>query len=350
MTSPKDLYIITTAMKRDSLDWDKECTDFLISKDRDASINGVMVTVDSWNNIGKYIGIKDAFFIFDEQRVVGSGAWVKYFVKITKFNSWILLSATPGDTWIDYIPVFVANGFYKNRTEFLRQHVEYSRFTKYPKIERYVNVSTLIKHRNDVTVTMIYTRPTIVHHESITVPYNKVLLDVAYVKRWNPYEERPIKDVSELCFIMRKIVNSDLGRLSVVDFLLLAHERVIIFYTFNYELDILRKFAETWDGGCAEWNGHKHEPIPTTKKWIYLVQYTAGSEGWNCIETNAIIFYSQSYSYKAMTQAAGRIDRLNTGYSDLDYYHLYSTAPIDKAILKALKNKKDFNEKRFIDF
>ena len=348
MNIPKDLYVITTAMKRDSLDWNKECADFLVSTDRSSSINSVKVTIDSWNNIGKYVGVTDAFFIFDEQRVVGSGAWVKYFLKITRMNKWILLSATPGDTWTDYIPVFIANGFYKNRTEFCRQHIVYSKFTRYPKIEKYIDAGVLARHRQDVIVTMTYTRPTLVHHENITASFNKHLFDEAFVKRWNSYEDRPIKDVGELCYILRKIVNSDLSRLSAIDFLLLAHERIIIFYNFNYELDILRKFAESWDGSCAEWNGHKHESIPETKKWIYLVQYTAGAEGWNCVKTNAIIFYSQSYSYRAMIQAAGRIDRLNTSYTDLYYYHIFSTASIDMAIRKALKNKKDFNESRFI--
>lgn len=348
MVYPKDLYVITTAMKRDSLDWVRECSTFCLSLDRESSINKVKVTIDSWNNIGKYLIVKDAFFIFDEQRIVGSGAWVKYFIKITRSNNWVLLSATPGDTWMDYVPVFIANGFYKNRTEFCRRHIKYSNFTKYPKIERYLEQGVLAEHKEAVTVIMEYVRPTTVHHENITVPFNKELITKASIKRWNPYEDRPIKDVSELCFVMRKIVNSDPHRLSVLDFLLLTHDRMIIFYTFNYELDILRKFSEGFDGGCAEWNGHKHEPLPTTKKWLYLVQYTAGAEGWNCVDTNVVVFYSQSYSYKATIQAAGRIDRLNTCYSDLYYYHIYSKAPIDLAIQKALKNKKNFNENRFI--
>jgi hypothetical protein len=348
MTKPKDLYIITTAMKRDSLDWVKECADFLISPDRSISLSGVAVIIDSWNNIEKYIDVKDCFFIFDEQRVVGSGVWVKSFIKITKQNKWILLTATPGDTWMDYIPVFIANGFYKNRTEFIRRHVVYNKFSRFPKIESYFDAARLIKLKQAVIVTMEYTRPTVVHHEEVTTAYNKELFDIVFHKRWNPYEDRPIKDIAELCRVMQKVVNSDLSRLTVLDFLLGAHERVIIFYNFNYELDILRKYAEEWGGAYAEWNGHKHELIPKAKKWIYLVQYTAGAEGWNCTSTNAIIFFSQNYSYKATIQAAGRIDRLNTEYTDLYYYHLVSKSPIDLAIKKALKNKRNFNENRFI--
>lgn len=348
MTNPKDLYVITTAMKRDSLDWVKECTDFLISPDRTISINGVAVIIDSWNNIEKYVDVKNCFFIFDEQRVVGSGTWVKSFIKIAKSNNWILLTATPGDTWMDYIPVFVANGFYKNRTEFIRRHVVYNHFSRFPKIERYADGAHLAKLRQAITVTMIYKRPTIVHHETITTTYDKELFGLVLNKRWQPYEGRPIKDVAELCRTMQKVVNSDPSRLSVLDFLLGVHERVIIFYNFNYELDILREYAEEWEGEYSEWNGHKHEPIPESKKWIYLVQYTAGAEGWNCTVTNAIIFFSQSYSYKAMTQAAGRIDRLNTEYTDLYYYHLVSKSPIDLAIQKALKNKRNFNENHFM--
>ena len=125
MTEPPDLYIITTARKRDTGEWDEELAHFYMSTDPEHDIYEHKVVVDSWNNIGKYVGVKNAFFIFDEQRVVGKGAWVKSFYKITQNNEWILLSATPGDCWTDYIPVFIANGFYRNRTDFNNQHVVY---------------------------------------------------------------------------------------------------------------------------------------------------------------------------------------------------------------------------------
>lgn len=351
MKNPKDLYIITTARKRDTLEWEGEFGPFLISTNEDTNYYDNKVVIDSWNNIKKYVDVTDAFFIFDEQRVVGSGAWVKSFLKITKHNNWILLSATPGDSWQDYIPVFVANGFYKNRTEFIREHVVYSRFTKYPKIDRYLNTGRLIRLRNRILVDMDFKRQTIPHHEDIYCSYDILTYKSIGKDRWNPYKNEPIVNASELCYTWRKLVNSDESRQTALLDICADHPRVIVFYNFDYELDILKSLVYINDGDAmdiAEWNGHKHQEIPKTDKWVYLVQYTAGCEGWNCIRTDTIVFYSQNYSYKVLEQARGRIDRMNTPYINLYYYHLKSRSSIDIAISRALKNKKNFNEMRFV--
>jgi len=332
----KKLYIITTAKKRDDKEWLKECAIFdLLNTD---------IVVDSWNNIGKYIRIKDAFFIFDEQRLVGSGAWVKSFHEIVKTNTWLLLSATPGDTWMDYIPVFIANKLYKNRTEFIRRHVVWNTFTKYPKIDRYIEVGRLMKCRQEVTVMMKYRIRTKHHIKYVPVSYDMDLYRMAAIERWHVYKQEPIKDVGELCHVLRRIVNSDPRRTYTIECLMRKHPRLIIFYNFNYERDMLIELAERTRTPLGEWNGHKHQEIPDTEKWLYIVQYMAGAEGWECITTDAMIFYSQHYSYKIRTQAAGRIDRLNTPFNDLYYYHLISSSSIDRDIRKAFDNKQSFNE------
>lgn len=344
---PTDLYIITTARKRDTLEWEGELSPFLLSTHEDTNYYKNKVVVDSWNNIKKYTDVKDAFFIFDEQRVVGNGAWVKSFLKICKSNRWILLSATPGDTWSDYIPVFLANGFYRNRSEFTREHIVYSRFSKYPKVDRYVNTGRLIRLRNKILVDMDFKRQTVSHHKDIWVDYDVSKYKEAGKFRWDPYKNEPIRDAGSLCYIWRRIVNEDPSRqLALLD-IFEKHPKMIVFYSFDYELEILKSmFSAVTE--VAEWNGHKHQEIPDTESWVYLVQYTAGNEGWNCIKTDTIVFYSQNYSYKVMQQAAGRIDRLNTPYTDLYYYHLKSRSGIDLAIAKALKEKKSFNEGRFV--
>lgn len=348
MTEPKDLYIITTARKRDTCEWQGELAPFLLSTHPESNYYKNKVVVDSWNNIGKYKDVTNAFFIFDEQRVVGYGAWTKAFLKIAKANPWILLSATPGDTWQDYIPVFIANGFYRNKTDFIDQHVVYDWRAKYPKIDRYLNTGRLIRLRDRILVTMDFERQTVSHHEDVAVPYNISAYKALMRSRWNPWEERPIETAGELCYSLRKIVNSDESRRTALLELVEDHPKVIVFYNFDYELDILKSLHYGEGVEIAEWNGHKHQPIPDGDKWIYLVQYTAGCEGWNCITTDTIVFYSQNYSYKVMVQAAGRIDRLTTPYTDLHYYHLKSFSGIDLAISKALKEKKNFNEGRFV--
>lgn len=345
---PKDLYIITTARKRDTLEWEGELSPFLLSTHPEVNLYSNKVVIDSWNNIKKYTDVAKAFFIFDEQRVVGSGAWVKSFLKITQKNAWILLSATPGDTWMDYIPVFVANGFYKNRTEFIRDHVVYSRFTKFPKVDRYINTGRLVRLRKKILVDMDFKRETKSHHEDVYVSYDVSQYKDITRNRWDIWKNAPLTNASELCYALRKVVNSNESRSVAILELFEKHPRIIIFYNFDYELEILKNLGYGEKVEIAEWNGHKHQPIPDSKSWVYLVQYNAGAEGWNCIKTDTIIFYSQNYSYKVMIQASGRIDRLNTPYTDLYYYHLKSRSGIDLAISKALKEKKKFNERAFV--
>ena len=343
----KDLYIITTARKRDTFEWESELSPFLLSTNKEVNLYRNKVVTDSWNNIKKYADVKNAFFIFDEQRVVGSGAWVKSFLTITKHNEWILLSATPGDKWEDYIPVFVANGFYKNKTEFAREHIVYKRFSKFPAVDRYLNTGRLIRLRNQILVNMDFKRQTVSHNEDIYVGYDTAKYKDVYRNRWDIWKNQPIQSAGEFCYALRRIVNEDESRQTALLELLEKHPRAIIFYNFDYELEMLKNLCYGENVEIAEWNGHAHQPIPESDKWIYLVQYTAGAEGWNCIKTDTIIFYSQNYSYKVMVQSSGRIDRLNTPYRDLYFYHLKSRSGIDLAINKALMNKKKFNETSF---
>lgn len=342
----KDLYIITTARKRDTGDWIKECGSFGINTEDDSKVK---IHIDSWNNVGKYISIKDAFFIFDEQRAVGTGVWSKSFIKIAKLNHWIMLSATPGDTWSDYISVFVANGFYKNPTAFRREHIVYEYIHgRYPKIKMYLNERKLNWLRNQILVDMDYIRPTVRHQRWIKTSFDKNLYFRVWKQRWNIYEDEPIKNLPELFMCLRKVINEDPSRTQALDSILALHSKAIIFYNFDYELEILKEYCDDYNIKYSEWNGHRHNMVPEGDRWVYLVQYTAGAEGWNCIETDTIIFYSLNYSYKILEQSMGRIDRCNTPFNDLYYYHLYSQANIDQGIRKALIDKKTFNEKAFM--
>lgn len=350
MKDPKDLYIMTTARKRDTMEWEGELSHFLLSTNPDTSAYKNKVIVDSWNNIKKYKEVKGAFFIFDEQRVVGSGEWVKSFLKIAKTNEWILLSATPGDTWSDYIPVFIANGFYKNKSEFLREHAVFARYSKFPKIEKWMGTGKLNRYRRMILVDMKFKRKTVQHHEDVYVDYDIATYKDVMKSRWDIYKQEPIVNAGGLCYTLRRLVNSDPSRASKLLDIFKEHPKMIVFYNFDYELDILKNLNYGKNVTVAEWNGHKHEPTPTKGKWVYLVQYTAGAEGWNCISTDTIVFYSQNYSYKIMHQSAGRIDRLNTPFEDLYYYHLKTRSSIDISIARAIKAKKNFNEKGFANF
>lgn len=336
-----NVYIITTARKRDTNEWESDIK-------KHGGLEEYTFKVDSWNNIKKYVDVKDAFFIFDEQRVIGHGEWVKCFLQITKKNKWILLSATPGDSWEDYIPVFIANGFYKNRTEFLHQHAVFSKFSKYPKIEKYIDEGLLIFYKDKILVPMNFNRKTTQHHINVFCDYDVTKYRYVMRNRWDIFNNKPIEQISSLCYTLRRIVNDNDNKSREVEKIQKLHNRLIIFYNFDYELERLKKISYLKDTAIAEWNGHKHDSIPTSKRWVYLVQYTAGAEGWNCTDTDTIVFFSPNYSYKVMVQSAGRIDRLNTSFVDLYFYHIKTKSIIDIAINSALSKKKNFNERSLI--
>lgn len=340
LRAPRHLYIITTARKRDSHEWERELCRFNLTE----------VTIDSWNNIGKYTSVCSAFFIFDEHKAIGQGKWAKSFIQIAKKNHWVILSATPGDAWIDYVPVFIANGYYKNRSEFMREHVVFKPYVKFPMIDRYVNVQKLINIRDQVLVEMRFTKMTERHDVIIPVGYSKSVYSQVMRERKNIFVDGapPIQNISEFCSVLRKIVNSSENRIVAVRKLIRENPRLLIFYNFDYELDILRQVCFEEGVYTAEWNGHKHMDVPTVEgPWVYLLQYTASSEAWECTSTNTVCFFSLSYSYKTMEQSKGRIDRLNTPFQDLYYYFLVSDASLDRRIQMSLNGKKDFNEGKF---
>lgn len=334
----KKIIIITTAKKRNDKEWEKELLSCGITNN---------FIIDSWQNIKKYKEEKNKYFIFDEQKLIGSGVWVKTFYEIAKNNSWNILSATPGDVWKDYIPVFVANGFYKNATEFYREHAVYNRFSKFPQIERYIGTKKLNRYKEDVLIQMEYNKKNIRNEINVLCDYDEEIFKIIYKKRWNPFKNEPIQNISEFTHVCRRSVNIDASRINKIKELMINHDRIIIFYNFNYELDILRSLSNITT--VAEYNGYKHEEIPKTKKWVYLVQYTSGAEGWNCIDTNIMVFYSLNYAYKIMEQSMGRIDRLNAPIKNLFYFKLYSNSEIDKRIMFCINNKKIFNESNFFN-
>lgn len=418
MEPGKKIKIVTTAKVRDSFSWEREAAKLAIHPDD--------FEVTSWNKINDLVELEDHFIIFDEQRLVGTGAWVKAFYKIAKKNHWILLSATPGDTWSDYAPMFIANGWYKNITQFRQEHAVYSTFTKYPKIVRWLNEGKLQKYRRQLLVKMPMARHTTRHVHHIECDYDKEKLDFVRKKRWNIYKDQPIKNAAELYGVMRKVVSTDPSRVLELKKLIAKHPKMIIFYNYNYELDILREVCSeleeltnkngdlswvlkdpsnsststetisrptsladsavvhgklattkraseqqlekilTSSGSSitskpkkqeplqetlanpakkfdwAEWNGHKHQPLPQSDSWVYLVQYTSGSEGWNCTETDSMAFWSLTYSWKQWNQAMGRIDRLNTPFVDLNYYVFMTNSPAEMPVMTALDEKHDF--------
>lgn len=331
------LIVITTAKKRNDADWETE-----------ANLLGLEYpTVDSWNNISNYEN-RHAFFIFDEQHASGTGKWAKSFIKIAKKNKWIMLSATPGDRWIDFVPVFIANGLVENKTKFNERYVVYNPNTPFPKIDRYINTFELEAMRHAIVVAMPDKRETVRHKKIVTTEYDRFLYTDVHDNRMSPFTKMPIKNASEYTQVMRKIVSTSPARVLEFKDLVSKFKRSIVFYNYNYELDIILQQLQSLGINTFVYNSKKHDPSPTEGEWCYVVQYSA-AEAWNNISTNRMIFYSPNYSYKVVEQCEGRIDRINTKYKDLYYYTLVSESSIDKSVIKAIKEKRIFNEGLWVD-
>lgn len=329
------LLIITIPKKRDDGDWEQST--------RNLKISDSLVTVDSWNNIKKYKDIRKTFIIFDEQKASGYGTWAKTFITIASNNPWILLSATPGDKWEHYAPAFIANGFFKNITEFRERHIEYDNYVSYPKIKKYLNTARLEKMRRFITVPMPVERHTTRHRIIVDCEYDTDIYETVFKKRWNVYEDKPIENSSQMQHTIRKVVNNDATRKWAANWIMQLYHRIIIFYNYDFELGILIDICQETGLNYRQYNGHAHETVDDLDSWVYLVHYTSGAEAWENTECNTMMFYSLNYSWRIMEQCEGRIDRLNTPFKDLEYYYLESNAPIDRDIRRAVKNKKDFN-------
>lgn len=334
----KPLYIITVAKKRNDREWH-----------RDFEALGIDGVVDSWNNIEKYTDVKDAFFIFDEQRAIGYGKWGMAFIHIARKNNWIMLTATPGDVWMDWMCIFIANNFYRNKTDFVDQHVEYNPYSKFPQIRRYHKTDKLERFRKYLAVPMQDFRTTKLNRKYINADFDKDLYQTVVKTRFNPYTEEPIMNASEFTQVLRRIINTSERRRIHAKQEIMTRDKVIVFYNYTYELDILKEICQELDRAYYQWNGQKHEAIPDAETWVYLVQYTAGAEGWNCITTDTILFYSLNYSYRIMEQSEGRINRVNTSFENLYYVYLKSPASIDDAIERSIRSKKKFNERNWVE-
>ena len=204
-----------------------------------------------------------------------------------------------------------------------------------------------MKFKKEILVNMDDDKATKQWHIDLTCSYDPVLYNAYADSRWNFEEDMPIMNASKLVYMLRKVCNSDPSRLEKLYEICQSHPKLIIFYQFDYERDLITCMLSFKGIPYAEYNGHIHQPIPTGDRWAYVV-HLSSSEGWNCIETDTVVFYSLSYSYRAYVQACGRTDRRTTPFQDLYYYRLKSASKIDKAIMDAHRRKKKFNEANWV--
>ena len=112
-------------------------------------------------------------------------------------------------------------------SQLIRSHVIFNRFVKYPKVEAYIDTWKLTENRQKILVHMHYEKKTKHVIKLMYASYDESLYKFVSEKRWNVYTDKPIKNISELCYVWRKIVNDDKSREDIIGRIIEEKRKVI---------------------------------------------------------------------------------------------------------------------------
>ncbi|MBL0992197.1 MAG: DEAD/DEAH box helicase [Escherichia coli] len=322
----------------------------------------------SWRltELNKWVD-KDTFIIIDESHKVSvSKSKVTKFVmglsKRAKYN--YLCTATPVsngklENW--YPQLFISNVFRKPKKEFeqlfvikqMRQmgSMRFMQITGYRNehlLEQMIDEAS-VKYKRDKG----YLPEDYVYKTKKPAMYNKLKKSRLY-KDDNDLRVE-LDNSSKLFNSLRQVSHGFLNGISKqvskepferLDAILETHnnERVVIFYNYKWEAEMLKQLLDKLKRPYGEYNGSVKDlkPFKNNDNGVVLAQYKSASTGINdFVISNVMVFNSMPLSSTEYLQAKGRTDRHGQDKTPL-YYHIVPDTPIEKKIFSVVTNGKDF--------
>lgn len=355
-TNKKKWLFITTASKRDSKDVENEMVMWFGKE----SLSSYSLEVISWAALAKWTitnwnSLEDYAFVFDEVACAKAGVSSnrgRAFIQIAKqTDCWTGYTATPGDRWEDFQAYFVAAGYVKNKTAFMREFCQVQTFKGYPEIVGYYDEHILKAYWKRLTV----------------CPDTQAMLDELPAEQHKTYHFKPsptykrflkerldedgnfIDTVMGYCHYCRRLCLTAEKLQWVSDYLSGLGTNAVFFYNYIAEGEELEKVAKkALPKGAKVWRiDGKHHDIPTAdtigKYDIVLAQYASGSESLNLQFMNHMVFVSPNYSYTTSIQARGRIKRIGQK-QNMFFWYLVCDGTIETDVYACLRGKSDFAE------
>lgn len=134
----------------------------------------------------------------------------------------------------------------------------------------------------------------------------------------------------------------------VEDLITSTNDRLIIFYNFKAEYEILAALCKKLKRPVATMNGSLKDMSAYEKESnsVSLVQYQAGAMGLNLQKANKIIYFTLTDKSELFEQSKKRIHRIGQD-KPCFYYYLLTTGSIEWRMLDVLKMRRDYNDKLF---
>lgn len=127
-----------------------------------------------------------------------------------------------------------------------------------------------------------------------------------------------------------------------------TEDRLIIFYNFNGELEVLRDLCASVERPVSIICGNIKDlsSYEKSKDSVTLVQYQAGAMGLNLQKSNKIVYFTPPLSSEFFEQSKKRIHRIGQDRTCF-YYYLICSGSIEEKIYRTLAMRKDYTERLF---